>query len=106
MDDKGNDKLDDRMTAKRFKLIYKPNTIIWDNFEDEEVFAWADDDNPKEIVNKLNELAEEIEQLQQELFESEEECLMIDYSDNPVRRDAYIELLKEHFKERFGRDFE
>lgn len=47
------------MTDKRFKLIYKPNTIIWDNFEDEEVFAWAEDDNPQEIVNKLNELHDE-----------------------------------------------
>lgn len=184
------------MTRKRFKLIYNPNTIIWDNFEDEEVFAWADDDNPKEIVNKMNELheeneqlkqqnkmlrtnvgkltddgmtakrfefkfndreyvyfyiidnetgkeykyliddellkllnelheenqllkerrqkdihdfeelLEENEQLKQELFESEKECLMIDYRDNPIRRNDKIIDLKEEYKERFGRDFE
>ena len=51
-------------------------------------------------------LKTENEQLQQELFESEKECLIIDYRDNPVRRNDKIIDLKEEFKERFGRDFE
>lgn len=58
------------------------------------------------VFNRNEHLEEENEQLQQELFESEKECIMIDYRDNPIRRNDKIMDLKEEYKERFGRDFE
>lgn len=58
------------------------------------------------FFNRNEHLEEENEQLQQELFESEKECIMIDYRDNPIRRNDKIMDLKEEYKERFGRDFE
>ena len=59
-----------------------------------------------ECADKLNKLTEENEQLKQELFESEKEWYECNYADNPARRDDKIEVLKEEFKKRFGRDFE
>ena len=58
------------------------------------------------FFNRNEHLEEENEQLQQDLFESEKECIMIDYRDNPIRRNDKIMDLKEEYKERFGRDFE
>ena len=57
-------------------------------------------------MEKINELADENEQLKQELFESEKEWYECHYADNLVRLDSKLEALKEEFKERFGRDFE
>ena len=56
----------------------------------------------KDMVNLLNKQEETIQSLKKELFESEEECIMEMYSDNPIRRDEKIHSLKEEFKERFG----
>ena len=55
---------------------------------------------------EISKLKKENKQLQQELFESEYECIWVHYHDNEFRRDDRIEDLKEEFKERFGRDFE
>ena len=60
----------------------------------------------EQLKSENNKLKKENEELQQELFESEYECIAVHYHDNEVRRDAHIEMLKEEFKERFGRDFE
>lgn len=62
--------------------------------------------NWDKVIDKLNEVAEENEQLKQELFESEYENICERYHDNSIRRDSWVEDLKEEFKERFGRDFE
>lgn len=59
-----------------------------------------------DIAGRLNDYAEENDQLKQELFESEKEWYECHYADNPVRLDSKLEALKEEFKERFGRDFE
>ena len=47
-------------------------------------------------------LIQENEQLKKELFESEKDYLIENYSDNPTRRDEKIRALTEEFKERFG----
>ena len=60
----------------------------------------------EQLKSENNKLKKENEELQQELFESEYECIAVHYHDNEVRRDDRIEMLKEEFKERFGRDFE
>ena len=101
------------MTAKRFIQVI-------DGVKDTRTRTGRVLTHPLEITLKLNEindlydyvfnrnehLEEENEQLQQELFESEKECIMIDYRDNPIRRNDKIMDLKEEYKERFGRDFE
>lgn len=58
------------------------------------------------LMKQIVELKEENKQLQQELFESEYENICERYHDNSIRRDSWVEDLKEEFKERFGRDFE
>ena len=47
-------------------------------------------------------LEKENEQLKQELFESKKDYIIETYSNNPVRRDKKLQVLKEEFKERFG----
>ena len=111
------------MTGKRF--------TVDDGLEN--VFCWEINDKENEdmtyggcakLLNELHEenqllklryetklfsrreLEKENEQLKQELFESEKECIMIDYRDNPIRRNDKIIDLKEEYKERFRRDFE
>ncbi len=39
-------------------------------------------------------------------FQSEYENICERYHDNPIRKESWVEDLKEEFKERFGRDFE
>ena len=56
----------------------------------------------KDMVYLLNEKEETIQLLKKELFESEKDYIMETYSDNPIRRDEKIQLLKEEFKARFG----
>ena len=72
----------------------------WEKLDDEK------DEQLEKMNDSLKRRVEENKQLQQELFESERECLELHYHDNEVRRDDRIEMLKEEFKERFGRDFE
>lgn len=117
------------MTEKRFQINGKE--II----QNKQVWCMANSEHCADVIaTAMNELHEEIKQLRKELkseeletqryinlaktinneneglkkelFESEKEYLMIDYHDNPVRRDDKIEMLREEFKERFGRDFE
>lgn len=47
-------------------------------------------------------LRKENEKLKQELFESKKDYIIETYSNNPVRRDKKLQVLKEEFKERFG----
>lgn len=97
------------MTAKRFILYeHKDNDYILDNpnVHLDFIEMLGDALTSEEIVDLLNELADENEQLKQELFESEKEWYECHYADNPVRLDSKLEALKEEFKERFGRDFE
>ena len=47
-------------------------------------------------------LEKENEQLKQELFESKKDYIIETYSNNPVRRDKKLQVLKKEFKERFG----
>lgn len=54
------------------------------------------------LENDIISLKKENEQLKQELFESEKDYLIENYSDNPTRRDEKIRALTEEFKERFG----
>jgi len=44
----------------------------------------------------------ENEQLKKELFESKKDYIIETYSNNPIRRDKKLQILKEEFKERFG----
>lgn len=90
---------------KRYKLDKETAKCVIDTFDGGEYWT-VHGNEAYNLCMDMNALYDENEQLKQELFESEKECLMIDYRDNPVRRDTYIELLKEHFKKRFGRDFE
>ena len=48
---------DSQMSQKRYELRYRPNTYIWDNLENKELFAWAEDDDPQVIVDELNKLS-------------------------------------------------
>ena len=96
------------MTEKRFILINctKPGTrsnIL--DYQKKHNEGVGDELWLGEVVDMLNQLTEENEQLKQELFESEKDYIMETYSDNPIRRDEKIQLLKEEFKEKFG-DFE
>ena len=54
------------------------------------------------LENDIISLEKENEQLKKELFESEKDYLIENYSDNPTRRDEKIRALTEEFKERFG----
>lgn len=106
------------MTEKRYfkKMweeefyIFDSNTISESDFEEkleyQDYKAFEDSMMGDEVVNRLNKLNNENKQLQQELFDSECECIEVHYHDNEVRRDDRIEDLKIEFKERFGRDFE
>ena len=80
---------------KQFKLskicLNNPN-VIHDNGEPL---------TQKEVVDLLNKQEETIQLLKKELFESEKDYIMETYSDNPIRRDEKIQLLKEEFKARF-----
>ena len=75
------------------------------------VQEWERLDNEKDkqlekMNDSLKRFVEENKQLQQELFESEYENICERYHDNSIRRESWVEDLKEEFKERFGRDFE
>lgn len=98
------DDLDD--CKKEIKKLKKENSTLkllvqnWEQLDDEK------DEQLEKMNDSLKRFVEENNQLQQELFESEQECIEVHYYDNPIRRDNKIEMLKEEFKERFGRDFE
>ena len=94
---------------KRFRLGYVCGDYgLIDNDEWIDLHSMSENSekNVQICINKMNELADENEQLKQELFESEKEWYECHYADNPVRLDSKLEALKEEFKERFGRDFE
>ena len=65
-----------------------------------ELSIWKEDAN--EHIREMNELFEENKQLKQELFESKKDYIIETYSNNPIRRDKKLQVLKEEFKERFG----
>lgn len=65
-----------------------------------ELNIWKEDAN--EHIREINELFEENKQLKEELFESKKNYIIETYSNNPVRRDKKLQVLKEEFKERFG----
>jgi regulator of replication initiation timing len=97
-----------RMTGKRFKLIYNPHTILWDNLEDKDVFAWAEDDDPQEIVDKLNELYEENEQLRHDAtillqsnqdYRRENEQLLKEMGDLGTAHAEEINKIEDEFDE-------
>ena len=100
------------MTAKRWEIIdeefisYTGGTAQLISNGECEIHLWERPKDAQLFCDKLNAINKENEQLQQELFESEKECIMIDYRDNPIRRNDKIMDLKEEYKERFGRDFE
>ena len=100
-------------TEKEAEMLCEEwNKLVDENESKDKAIASLDDcqKNQSHSLNRLSmenkELKKENGELQQELFESEQECLEVHYYDNPIRRDAKIEMLKEEFKERFGRDFE
>lgn len=87
------------------ELVNLLNTLNEENEQLEEARAYYQK-NFLTMKTERHQFKRENEQLQQELFESEKECIMIDYRDNPIRRNDKIIDLKEEYKERFGRDFE
>ena len=90
------------MTEKRFDVVMNE----FDEVEYITDIVDCEDRDFADFIEFANEMAKENEQLKQELFESEKDCLLETYNDNPVRRDEKIESLKEEFKERFRRGFE
>lgn len=117
----------DGMTTERFEFKFNDGEYVYFYIIDNETgkeYKYLIDDELLKLLNELHEenrllklksetklfsrreLEKENEQLQQELFESEKECIMIDYRDNPIRRNDKIIDLKKEYKERFGRDFE
>lgn len=90
----------------------KLNELAEENKDNKAMIEFLSTENTQ-IMNELktrtqiqHQLEYENEQLKQELFDSECECIEVHYHDNEVRRDNKIEELKIEFKERFGRDFE
>ena len=110
------------MTEKRFVDYFDKdhNYIIQDLVNEDEYqvgFVNCDEDKFLELVNALAEtscdcitdceivmkkLKDENEKLKQELFESKKDYIIETYSNNPIRRDKKLQILKEEFKERFG----
>lgn len=86
------------MTEKRF-------TIFGEWHKDYIIDEIRDNTGEYVTIGRVVDLLNENEELKKELFESEKDCLLETYNDNPVRRDEKIESLKEEFKERFRRDF-
>lgn len=90
------------MAGKRFE-------VVMNEFDEVEYImdkAMMEDRDFAEFIDFVEDVCKENEQLQQELFDSEYECICVHYHDNEIRRDIRIEDLKQEFKERFGRDFE
>ena len=92
------------MSEKRFFLMRK--FLRKDKFHDIICHRFMDSKETEKTLNRLygkySSLKMENEQLKKELFESEKDYLIENYSDNPIRRDEKIRALTEEFKERFG----
>lgn len=92
------------MSEKRFFLMRK--FLRKDKFYDIICHRFMDSKETEKTLNRLygkySSLKMENEQLKKELFESEKDYLIENYSDNPTRRDEKIRALTEEFKERFG----
>ena len=50
------------MNNSRYVLNYRPNAFIYDNKEHTELFAFAEDDDPNEIIKALNDFNEQKEE--------------------------------------------
>ena len=95
---KHNDLNAQQFVAQLVVFLNDQNQAIVDLYDGCEY--WSD-----KASERITLLEKENEKLKKELFESEKDYIMETYSDNPIRRDEKIQLLKEEFKEKFG-DFE
>lgn len=98
--DKLNELNDKKEQLKKENRTLKLLVQNWEQLDDEK------DEQLEKMNDSLKRLVEKNKQLQQELFESEYENICERYRDNSIRRESWVEDLKEEFKERFGRDFE
>lgn len=93
------DNINLRKENEKLKQVYQTLKHRHSLLHDECLEAECDRDSLKKDVISLE---KENKQLKQELFESKKDYIIETYSNNPVRRDKKLQVLKEEFKERFG----
>ena len=93
------DNINLRKENEKLKQVYQTLKHRHSLLHDECLEIECDRDSLKKDVISLE---KENEQLKQELFESKKDYIIETYSNNPVRRDKKLQVLKKEFKERFG----